>query len=54
MIGQVYIVLRVVVRLQCMASQVSLFQGRLAPAGYVARPVPRWPDSAAAEAIGPP
>jgi hypothetical protein len=52
-IGQLYIVLRVVVRLQFMASQVALFQGRLAHAGYVARPVPRWPDSPAAEALGP-
>jgi hypothetical protein len=52
-IGQLYIVLRVVVRLQFAASQVALFQGRLAHAGYVARPLPRWPDSPAAEAIGP-
>jgi hypothetical protein len=52
-IGQLYIVLRVVVRLQFAASQIALFQGRLAHAGYVARPVPRWPDSPAAEAIGP-
>ena len=52
-IGQIYIVLRVIVRLQFMASQVSLFQGRLAHAGYVARPVPKWPDSPAAEALGP-
>ena len=52
-IGQLYIVLRVIVRLQFMASQVALFQGRLAHAGYVARPVPKWPDSPAAEALGP-
>jgi hypothetical protein len=52
-IGQLYIVLRVIVRLQFAASQIALFQGRLAHAGYVARPVPRWPDSPAAEAIGP-
>jgi hypothetical protein len=52
-IGQCYIVLRVVVRLQFAASQTALFQGRLAHAGYVARPVPKWPDSPAAEAIGP-
>ncbi|HYE88141.1 MAG TPA: hypothetical protein VEA16_17380 [Vicinamibacterales bacterium] len=52
-IGQLYIVLRVIVRLQFAASQVALFQGRLAHAGYVARPIPRWPDSPAAEAIGP-
>ena len=52
-IGQLYIVLRVIVRLQFMTSQVALFQGRLAHAGYVARPVPKWPDSPAAEALGP-
>lgn len=52
-IGQLYIVLRVIVRLQFTASQTALFQGRLAHAGYVARPVPAWPDSPAAEAIGP-
>ena len=52
-IGQIYIVLRVIVRLQFTASQTALFQGKLAHAGYVARPVPKWPDSPAAEAIGP-
>ena len=50
-IGQLYIVLRVIVRLQFAASQIALFQGRLAHAGYVARPVPRWPDSPSAEAV---
>lgn len=52
-IGQLYIVLRVIGRLQFAASQTALFQGRLAHAGYVAKPVPVWPDSPAAEAIGP-
>lgn len=52
-IGQLYIVLRVIVRLQFAASQTALFQGRLAHAGYVAKPLPVWPDSPAAEAIGP-
>ena len=52
-IGQLYIVLRVVVRLQFAASQTALFQSRLAHAGYVARPIPKWPDSPAAEAILP-
>ena len=52
-VGQLYIVLRVMVRLQFAASQTALFQSRLAHAGYVARPVPQWPDSPAAEAIGP-
>jgi hypothetical protein len=52
-IGQLYIVLRVIVRLQFAASEIALFQGRLAHAGYVARPIPRWPDSPAAQAVGP-
>jgi len=43
----------VIVRLQFTASQTALFQSQLAHAGYVARPVPKWPDSPAAEAIGP-
>lgn len=50
-VGQIYIVLRVIVRLQFMASQTALFQSKLAHAGYVARPLPTWPDSPAAEAI---
>ena len=52
-IGQLYIVLRVVVRLQFAASQIAIFQSRLAHAGYVAAPLPKWPDSPAAEAISP-
>ena len=52
-IGQLYIVLRVIVRLLFVATQTALFQGNLAHAGYVARPIPKWPDSPAAEAIGP-
>ena len=50
-VGQLYIVLRVIVRLQFMASQTALFQSELAHAGYVAKPVPKWPDSPAADAI---
>lgn len=50
-VGQAYIVLRAVVRLQFMASQTAFFQNQLAHAGYVARSAPRWPDSPAAEAI---
>lgn len=52
-IGQLYIVLRVALRLAFAASQVSFFQSRLAHAGYVARPVPRWPDSPAADVLRP-
>jgi hypothetical protein len=52
-LGQVYIVLRVIARLTFAASQIALFQSRLAHAGYTARPLPVWPDSAAAEAVRP-
>ncbi|HYI05777.1 MAG TPA: hypothetical protein VD858_12865, partial [Reyranella sp.] len=52
-VGQLYIVLRVIVRLQFAASQTAFFQRKLAHAGFVARPVPTWPDSPAAEAIRP-
>ena len=51
LIGQLYLTLRVVARLTFAASQIALFQGRLAHAGYVARPQPRWPDSPAASAL---
>ena len=53
LIGQFYIVLRVIVRVAFAASQISLFQSRLAHAGYTARYTPVWPESAAAEAIRP-
>jgi hypothetical protein len=53
LIGQLYIILRVLVRLVFAASQISLFQTRLAHAGYTARYTPVWPESAAAEAIRP-
>jgi hypothetical protein len=51
--GQFYVVLRVMVRLQFVASQTAVFQERLAHAGYVARARPVWPDSPAADAIRP-
>lgn len=51
LIGQLYITLRVFVRLSFAASQIALFQSRLAHAGYTAAPLPSWPDSPAAEAI---
>jgi hypothetical protein len=52
-IGQLYITARIVVRLLFMGSQIALFQGRLAHAGYTAAPVATWPDSPAADAIIP-
>ncbi len=50
-IGQLYVVGRLWVKLVFWATEVSLFQSRLAHAGYVAAPLREWPDSAAAEAI---
>ncbi len=49
--GQLFVLLRVAVRLQFAASQIALFQGRLAHAQYTAAPIPTWPDSPAVEAI---
>jgi hypothetical protein len=51
LLAQIYIALRVAVRLLFAASQIALFQGRLAHAGYTAVFKPVWPDSPAAEAI---
>jgi hypothetical protein len=50
-VGQLYVLARLWVKLVFWASEVALFQSRLAHAGYVARPLPRWPESPAAEAI---
>jgi len=49
--GQFYVLLRLCVKLTFWASETSLFQSRLAHAGYVARPAPVWPDSPTAEAL---
>jgi hypothetical protein len=50
-VGQLLIVGRLWVKLTFWASEASLFQGRLAHAGHVAKAEPTWPDSPAAEAI---
>jgi hypothetical protein len=50
-LSQLYVVVRLLVKLQFMASGVALFQSNLAHASYVSAPVPAWPDSPAAEAI---
>jgi hypothetical protein len=50
-LGQAYIVARLWVKLVFWASETSLFQSRLAHAGYTARAEPAWPDSPAADAI---
>ena len=51
LIGQVYVVARLFIKLVFYASQTAYFQGQLAHAGYVAAPQPVWPESPAAEAI---
>jgi hypothetical protein len=48
---QLYVAARLGMKLQFMASQTALFQGRLAHATYTARPLPAWPESPAAETI---
>jgi len=48
-----YLLARALLRLIFAASLIALFQGRLAHAGYTARPQATWPDSPAAEAISP-
>jgi hypothetical protein len=48
-----YLLARALLRLIFMASATSFFQGRLAHAGYVARPLATWPESPAADAVLP-
>jgi len=48
---QLYVVARLLMKLQFLASQTAMFQAHLAHAAYTAEPMPAWPDSAAAEAI---
>jgi hypothetical protein len=50
-LGQLYIVGRHYVKLLFYASEIALFQGALAHAGYTAAPPVVWPESPAAEAI---
>jgi hypothetical protein len=52
LLSQLYVVARLSVKLQFIASSVALFQANLAHAAYVSAPVPAWPDSPAAEAAG--
>jgi hypothetical protein len=51
LLAQLFIVGRLALKLQFIASQTALFQANLAHAGYAAAPVPAWPESPAAEAI---
>jgi len=50
--AQAYIIVRLLLKLQFLASQTALFQASLAHAGYTRRPAPVWPESPAAETIG--
>ena len=50
-VGQVYIVARVLLKLQFIASQIGVFQHALASDVLVAAPVPVWPESPAAEFV---
>jgi hypothetical protein len=49
--SQVYVLGRLLVKLQFLASQTALFQGLLAHASYTAAPAPVWPESPASESI---
>lgn len=49
--AQLYVLARLAVKLQFMASQTALFQALLAHAGYTSAPAPVWPESPAADAI---
>jgi hypothetical protein len=49
--GQLYVFVRLLLKLQFMASQTALFQANLAHAAYTAAPAPVWPESPAAEAV---
>jgi hypothetical protein len=51
LIGQLYVLARLWVKLVFWASETALFQGRLAHAGYVAAPIREWPDSPMADAL---
>jgi hypothetical protein len=51
--GQLYLLARLALKLQFVASETALFQSSLAHASYSAAPLPTWPDSPAAELIQP-
>jgi hypothetical protein len=54
LVGQVYVVARLLLKLHFIASQTALFQASLAHAVFTAAPPVSWPESPAAEAIAPP
>ena len=50
-LSQLYVLARLLLKLQFMASQTAIFQASLAHAAYTAVPEPTWPESPAAELI---
>ena len=50
-VGQAYVIARLLLKLQFMASQTALFQEHLAHARYTAAPQSAWPESPAAETV---
>jgi hypothetical protein len=50
-VAQLYLLARIVLKLQFIASQTALFQASLAHAVYAAAPAREWPDSPAVEAV---
>jgi hypothetical protein len=51
LVAQLYLLARIVLKLQFLASQTALFQASLAHATYAAAPESEWPDSPAVEAV---
>jgi hypothetical protein len=51
LLAQLFVIARLMMKLQFIGSQTALFQANLAHATYTAGPVPAWPESPAAEAI---
>jgi hypothetical protein len=51
LLGQAYVLARLLVKLQFLASQTALFQASLAHAAYTAAPAATWPPSPAVESI---
>jgi hypothetical protein len=51
LVAQLYVLARLALKLQFLASQTALFQSCLAHASYAATPLPAWPESPSAELI---
>ena len=51
LVAELYLLARIVLKLQFIASPTGLFQASLAHAAYAAAPAREWPDSPAVEAV---